>query len=275
MQQSYPIGIRNGLISGRHRKQIGKALWEFLWLVDHITEEYETASGEIRGKVLGGALITADRIASEFSDEELLYTVSADTIGANLAILERAGYIVCRRGRKGLQIEVRHSKKWPQRFFDPDSSVPSKSHVSTSGDTETVRTGDSEIPRFRKTPESPDLQISKSPVASIDNADPEDITESNSTMHEGIANASRFHHAWQDAVAEAAALAPRQSAEYLRGCRLAAVSGNRIMVQLPCTDARKTLERFGKILGQALAQLLGHGVELVLIDPTNEARAGP
>lgn len=51
--QSYPIGLRNNLLTQEHYEIIGGAIWVYMWVYDRITEEY-LAAGETRGRVLGG-----------------------------------------------------------------------------------------------------------------------------------------------------------------------------------------------------------------------------
>lgn len=174
----FPIGIRNGILSGEHRRRIGGALWEYLWLIDHVTDEYTTAAGETRGRVLSGKVIEAVEIANEFADGEMR-TVSPDTVRANLADLERAGYIIRRRARNGHQIEVRHSKKWTRQSpsFCPNASGSSSVENGRLGDSSDSTTGESDNRTIGENAKSPIVQVSKSPVASKDIAVERDITE--------------------------------------------------------------------------------------------------
>jgi DNA-binding transcriptional ArsR family regulator len=179
---------------------MGNALWEFLWIVEHVTEEYVNGRGETRGKVLGGAVIPAERIAQDYTDADEGISVSPDTVRNHLAALDKAGYIACRRGTNGFHIEVRHSKKWPQRFSMPDPSPLSNSEVSTLGDSACPSIGDSEIRRVDKTAESSNPQIVNSPIASNDGTGTEDNAEHN--VPTNIEGAAEFERWWTAAVTQ-------------------------------------------------------------------------
>jgi hypothetical protein len=157
----FPIGIRNGLISGEHRRRMGIAVWEFMWLVDHVTEEHPAADGEIRGKVLGGTVIKADKIATDME-------VSVNTVQDNLKKLYLAGYIDLHREAYGYRIEVRNSKKWVRAPTGATDHVP-------------WRPGEQESRRTVETSDSPRLQQSETP-APLDIAVRGDITESPSFL---------------------------------------------------------------------------------------------
>jgi hypothetical protein len=51
------ITVSNGLLKDDHRKRIGSAVWEFMWLIDKITRIDEDG----KGWVLGGKPINSKR----------------------------------------------------------------------------------------------------------------------------------------------------------------------------------------------------------------------
>lgn len=264
---SYPVGIRNGLISPAHRKRIGSALWEFMWLVDHVTEEYETPKGEIRGRVLGGALITAERIAGDFSDPAEGIRVSADTVRNHLVALDRAEYIICRRGTNGFHIEVRNSKKWVTPSFSvPDPSPTSQSEVSKVGDGNCQPIGESENRRFDKNPESPICQLVNSPIASIDIAVERDIAEDNASI--ASTNQVSCAELWTAAVDAAAGGVTDRVADALRQCQVGRVDENTITVTIPAERELQQRVRLGLVVvRQMLKEVSGRRIELVVHEP--------
>lgn len=99
MQKSYPLTIWSGLIDPLHRKRMGSAIWEFLWLVDKVTkEEYG------RGYVFGGAPVAFERIGTDLG-------ISRTAVGDAMRKLHAEGYIEMTRRRDGHRIVVLKSKK--------------------------------------------------------------------------------------------------------------------------------------------------------------------
>lgn len=92
------ITVSNGLLKDGHRKRMGSAIWEFMWCLDKITKI--DSKGD--GYVLGGKPVKL---------EEFGFDVDVDTIGANLAKLEEAGYIKRTRTPYGTVIKVMRAKK--------------------------------------------------------------------------------------------------------------------------------------------------------------------
>lgn len=97
---SYPINVYSGLITGEHRKRMGAAIWEYLWLLDHQTTE--------DGKVLGGAPIKAEVIATDLGE-------SIRRVQEHLQTLENEGYIRRKRIPYGVMITVQRAKKFRAR----------------------------------------------------------------------------------------------------------------------------------------------------------------
>jgi hypothetical protein len=94
------ISISNGLMKDGHRKRIGEAVWEFMWLIDKVTK----IDDEGYGYVLGGTPIKLADIASD-------HGVHRDTVSANLQKLEDQGYIKKTVAPYGLVIRVVKAKK--------------------------------------------------------------------------------------------------------------------------------------------------------------------
>ena len=92
------ITISNGLLSNGHRKRIGSAIWEFMWLIDKITKIDDKGMGW----VLGGKPINL---------KDIVDGVDEDTISRNLDKLEKEGYIKKIRTPYGLSIRVMKAKK--------------------------------------------------------------------------------------------------------------------------------------------------------------------
>jgi len=108
---SYPICVWNGIFD--HYKKIGIALWEFLWLIDAITEEQDGI-----GWVYGKSPLKVGRIAADLG-------IGASTVRRNLDRLKDGGYIVTQKARYGLIVGVVNSRK-----IRPRTSNPVRSYLS-------------------------------------------------------------------------------------------------------------------------------------------------
>ena len=102
--KKYNIGLKNGIIDPKHRKNIGVALWEFIWCINRQTKEIVNA-GEKWGKVFGGRPINAEEIAADLG-------LHPQTVRNNLKRLEKHNYIKIIRNQHGLKIYVANPKKW-------------------------------------------------------------------------------------------------------------------------------------------------------------------
>jgi hypothetical protein len=96
--QSRPIHVWNGVLE--HRGRIDAAIWEFLWLLDAITEERDGV-----GIVLGGAPVKASRLAKDLAFDER-------TVREHIRALEHGRYIKRRRTAYGYVFEVCNSRKF-------------------------------------------------------------------------------------------------------------------------------------------------------------------
>lgn len=238
----FSVGIRNGLISGEHRRRMGMAVWEFMWLVDHVTEEYQAADGEIRGKVLGGTVIKAERPAAELD-------ISINTVQDSLKRLYLAGYIDLRREAYGYRIEVRNSKKWVRS--PPD------------------RVGEQESRRVGESSESPRLHESDSP-APLDIAVRDDIAGTHDD-HDDDDSAEQAARIWRIAMGQVCRTRPGARAA-LEACRPVRVDENEITVALPDEMYHAELQEHMPAVRGALRMAGTRPLHLKL---TESARAGP
>jgi hypothetical protein len=95
---SHPLPLWSGILE--HCGRIGPALWEFVWLIDRITEETDG-----RGIVLGGAPVKIERIAAELDR-------CGRTVRRNLDRLQNENYIQRTRTPYGFTIRVLNSRKF-------------------------------------------------------------------------------------------------------------------------------------------------------------------
>jgi hypothetical protein len=103
MPDSYPFPTYSGLLEPKHYKQIGSALWLFLWCVSSTTREREE-DGVIWGLVLGGKPNKLPELAAKFG-------VNDKTVSRWLEALEQHSYVRLKRAPHGLIIEVKNSKR--------------------------------------------------------------------------------------------------------------------------------------------------------------------
>ena len=95
---SHPLPLWSGIME--HCGRIGPALWEFVWLIDKITEERDGL-----GLVLGGAPVKIEQISTDLGRGE-------HTVRRNLDRLERESYIDRTRTPYGFTVRVRNSHKF-------------------------------------------------------------------------------------------------------------------------------------------------------------------
>lgn len=263
MHPSFAVGIRNGLLTAEHRQKMGIAVWDFLWLVDKVTEEYTDTHGETRGKVFGGAPVESERMAADLG-------VHPDTVRDNLRRLELSGYIIRTRCRNGYRIEVRHSKKWPDRSFSSDRSTASQSDSARLGESENRTTGGSS--------DSPSLRVSDSPIASIDIAMGKDITteEDEERPPASETDQPEPEQLWERVVGQVEPQFSQQVGEILRQCRPVRVSGSHLQITRPPADDDWTrIRRLEPVLQQAVREVCRSGTTISWCPPDFEARAGP
>ncbi|MGG3839690.1 helix-turn-helix domain-containing protein [Paenibacillus thiaminolyticus] len=105
--KSYPFLTYSGLLEPRHYKQIGTAIWLFLWCISSTTKEVEK-DGIVWGIVLGNKPMKLSEISQIFG-------VNEKTVSRWLDTLEAHEYIRVTRASRGLILSVRNSKKWPDK----------------------------------------------------------------------------------------------------------------------------------------------------------------
>ncbi|HBU81730.1 MAG TPA: hypothetical protein DEF35_08835 [Paenibacillus sp.] len=100
---SYPFPIYSGILEPDHYKNIGNAIWLFLWCISSTTKEIEEEE-TVWGIVLGGKPMKLSEIAGYFG-------VNDKTVSRWLDALEQHHYINVTRAPRGLILKVRNSKK--------------------------------------------------------------------------------------------------------------------------------------------------------------------
>lgn len=129
--KGYFIGVKNDLLEPKHRKKIGSAVWEFMWLIDKTT----SISEEGIGTVLGGRPIKLDELCKELG-------VSRSAISENLNKLEKEKYINIIKAPYGLFITVNKSSKVfgkTKKYQDSEMAKP-RSEKQTEDSEKTKRT---------------------------------------------------------------------------------------------------------------------------------------
>ncbi|WP_179232880.1 hypothetical protein [Paenibacillus rigui] len=121
MPDSYPFTTYSGLLEPKHYKQIGTALWFFLWCISSTTKE-EEVDGVTWGLVLGNRPMKLSELAAPFE-------VDDKTVSRWLKTLETYHYIKITRAPYGLIIAVKNSKKWRERS---DKNVRSDEREQTN-----------------------------------------------------------------------------------------------------------------------------------------------
>ena len=104
---SYPFPIYSGILEPDHYKNIGNAIWLFLWCISSTTKEIEEEE-TVWGVVLGGKPMKLSEIAGYFG-------VNDKTVSRWLDALEQHHYIDVTRAPRGLILKVRNSKKRSDR----------------------------------------------------------------------------------------------------------------------------------------------------------------
>lgn len=112
------ITVSNGLLETKHRKKIGSAVWEFMWLIDKVTK----IDDEGFGWVLGGKPIN-------LKDIKGIHPVN---VSKNLKKLEDAGYIFITHTPYGLSIRVAKAKKSFSKKTKPQGLAKTLNHATIS-----------------------------------------------------------------------------------------------------------------------------------------------
>lgn len=115
------IQISNGLITDRHRKRMGSAVWEFMWLLDKITKIDDYGNGY----VLGGKAINLEDISKDLGTH-------SSSVSENLSKLEKEDYIERTHTPYGISIKLKKAKKRFGQKTKPSSE-------KTKGDSEKTK----------------------------------------------------------------------------------------------------------------------------------------
>lgn len=108
-EPSYRNPFYSGLLTPEHYKKMRGAIWTFFWCVDRTTNEYEDENEVRWGKVLGNKPVTYQEIAKSLG-------IHWRTIQDHINRLKEGGYIRIRQHPRGLNIEIRNSRKFVARL---------------------------------------------------------------------------------------------------------------------------------------------------------------
>ncbi len=118
------ISISNGLLKDGHRKRMGSAVWEFMWMLDKVTRVDEDGTGW----VLGGKTINLKMIASDLGTH-------THTVSENIIKLDNEGYIEKISVHDGLVLKVKKARKKFGRKVESDgTSRPEKTEPPSGKD---------------------------------------------------------------------------------------------------------------------------------------------
>jgi hypothetical protein len=81
---SRPISVSNSIL-GR-RRELGDAIWTWLWMVDHATQVGPMSDGNLEGLVSNGDKVEAGTIAKDLE-------LSVTAVNKHIAVLCKAGFV--------------------------------------------------------------------------------------------------------------------------------------------------------------------------------------
>lgn len=114
--KGFGIYVKNDLLEPKHVKQMGEAVWLYMWLLDKMTSVNE--NGE--GKVLGNKPIVYEEIVKDLGFSKNTYTRHIDR-------LRNHDYISTLRTPRGIVFIVKKAKKGITRKSDsPSVVIPNK-----------------------------------------------------------------------------------------------------------------------------------------------------
>jgi len=107
VSENFTIPVSNGILTPNHRRQMGPAIWVFLWIIDRTTKEIPGQDGNLEGLVLGGKQIRASVVAADLD-------LSTRAVHEHIELLCRYKYVRRIDGGVGLPAgyAVQNSKKW-------------------------------------------------------------------------------------------------------------------------------------------------------------------
>lgn len=128
------ISVSNGLLKDGHRQRMGESVWEFMWLLDHMTR----IDGNGYGWVLGGKPIKLAELAEDLG-------VHRSTVSRSLSRLQEEGYVDVIHAPYGLVIRVCKARKV---FGQNVGKTAAESAVRIG--TDATRFGDDRKPNIRQ-----------------------------------------------------------------------------------------------------------------------------
>jgi hypothetical protein len=160
MSDSYPFITYSGLLEPKHYKQIGSALWLFLWCISSTTKEVEK-DGVSWGVVLGNK-------PKKISELEEIFGVTDKTVRSWIKTLEQFEYIKVTRAPYGLIFSVRNSKKFAVRSVENNRTGSAENYRSPESDRKKTTDQGEENYRSNK-------DITEDIASSVAITDPEEI----------------------------------------------------------------------------------------------------
>src|SRR5215469_3173805 len=131
--QSFDIGLMSGLLDPKHVRNIGPAIWLYVWCIRRMTRIDEASR---LGYVLGGQPITYETIKTELGLPWRTYMRYVD-------ILREHGYIVTTRTPHGLKIAVTKAKKrYDKNGITQPSDMPESTYQEASDMPESAKSYD-------------------------------------------------------------------------------------------------------------------------------------
>jgi len=126
--KGYYIEVANNLLDPSHQKNMGQAVWLFMWFLDKMT----SISEEGTGSVLGGKPIKFEEVVEDLG-------VSERTYGRWISILKKNGYIKATRTPYGYSVKVYKAKKrFAQRYDKNGGSKVKRDTTHSPRDTTKV-----------------------------------------------------------------------------------------------------------------------------------------
>lgn len=124
--KGFYIEISNNLLDPKHCRQMGDAVWLFMWLIDRMTViDYD----EGKGKVLGGKPIKFDEVTGDLG-------ISRSTYIRWMEVLRKGDYVETTRTPHGQCVTVMKAKKRFGRSVKNDTSdVPDMTHQMSENET--------------------------------------------------------------------------------------------------------------------------------------------
>lgn len=130
MPRSYPFNTYSGLLTPEHYKNIGNAIWLFLWCISSTTSEREK-DGIVWGIVKGNKPHKLTELAEIFG-------VNEKTVRRWLTDLEKQEYIRLTRAPYGMIITVKNSKRGYFERLDKNVQSEKRERTEMSNHSERV-----------------------------------------------------------------------------------------------------------------------------------------